>query len=130
MSDNELEQRAERAVRRGELLAALELFEAHLAQQPDDDRVRTRCSSSSRSAFASRGRGRDGTAWMGAKDAACAFSDRVPAGGEPLAGAPGGSSSFSAASRSALPAGLAKARSSSSRSRRSWFSGFAATARS
>jgi len=42
MSDDELEQRAERAVRRGELLAALELFEAHLAQQPDDERVRTR----------------------------------------------------------------------------------------
>jgi len=40
MSD--LEQRAERAVRRGELLAALELFEAHLAQHPDDDRVRGR----------------------------------------------------------------------------------------
>lgn len=39
---SELEQRAERAVRRGELLAAIEHFEAHLAQHPDDERVRTR----------------------------------------------------------------------------------------
>jgi tetratricopeptide (TPR) repeat protein len=39
---SELEQRAERAVRRGELLAAIEHFEAHLAQHPDDDRVRAR----------------------------------------------------------------------------------------
>ncbi len=31
----EMEQRAERAVRRGELLVALEHFEAYLAQQPD-----------------------------------------------------------------------------------------------
>jgi len=37
-----MEQRAERAVRRGELLVALEHFEAHLAQHPDDDRVRAR----------------------------------------------------------------------------------------
>jgi tetratricopeptide (TPR) repeat protein len=41
----ELEQRAERAVRRGELLAALEHFEAYLAQQPDDERVRQRMES-------------------------------------------------------------------------------------
>jgi len=41
----ELEQRAERAVRRGELLVALEHFEAYLAQQPDDDRVRQRMES-------------------------------------------------------------------------------------
>lgn len=38
----ELEQRAERAVRRGELLAALEHFESYLADQPDDERVRQR----------------------------------------------------------------------------------------
>jgi tetratricopeptide (TPR) repeat protein len=42
MSTAELEQRAERAVRRGELLAAIELFEAYLAQEPDDDRIRSR----------------------------------------------------------------------------------------
>jgi tetratricopeptide (TPR) repeat protein len=42
MTTADLEERAERAVRRGELLAALELFEAYLAQQPDDERVRTR----------------------------------------------------------------------------------------
>ncbi len=42
MSPSELEQRAERAVRRGELLVALEHFDAYLAQQPDDERVRTR----------------------------------------------------------------------------------------
>jgi tetratricopeptide (TPR) repeat protein len=42
MSPSELEQRAERAVRRGELLAALEHFDAYLAQQPDDERVRQR----------------------------------------------------------------------------------------
>ena len=42
MSPAELEQRAERAVRRGELLVALEHFDAYLAQQPDDERVRTR----------------------------------------------------------------------------------------
>lgn len=41
----ELEQRAERAVRRGELLAALELFEALLADQPEDERVRQRMES-------------------------------------------------------------------------------------
>ena len=39
---SELEQRAERAVRRGELLAAIEHFEAHLAQHPEDERVRAR----------------------------------------------------------------------------------------
>lgn len=37
-----MEQRAERAVRRGELLVAIEHFEAHLAQHPDDERVRSR----------------------------------------------------------------------------------------
>lgn len=42
MTVDELEQRAERAVRRGELLAALEIYEAYLAQQPDDERVRSR----------------------------------------------------------------------------------------
>lgn len=42
MSPAELEQRAERAVRRGELLAALEHFESYLAEQPDDERVRQR----------------------------------------------------------------------------------------
>lgn len=41
----ELEQRAERAVRRGELLVAIEHFEAHLAQHPDDERVRQRMES-------------------------------------------------------------------------------------
>jgi tetratricopeptide (TPR) repeat protein len=41
----DLEQRAERAVRRGELLVALEHFEAYLAQQPDDERVRQRMES-------------------------------------------------------------------------------------
>src|SRR5438128_10369635 len=41
----ELEQRAERAVRRGELLVALEHFEAYLAQNPDDERVRQRMES-------------------------------------------------------------------------------------
>jgi len=41
----ELEQRAERAVRRGELLAALELFETLLADQPEDERVRQRMES-------------------------------------------------------------------------------------
>jgi tetratricopeptide (TPR) repeat protein len=45
MQPAELEQRAERAVRRGELLAAIEQFEAYLAQQPDDDRVRQRMES-------------------------------------------------------------------------------------
>jgi len=45
MTPVELEQRAERAVRRGELLVALEHFEAYLAQQPDDERVRTRMES-------------------------------------------------------------------------------------
>ena len=42
MATAELEQRAERAVRRGELLVALEHFDAYLAQQPDDERVRQR----------------------------------------------------------------------------------------
>jgi tetratricopeptide (TPR) repeat protein len=42
MIPGELEQRAERAVRRGELLVAIEHFEAHLAQNPEDERVRTR----------------------------------------------------------------------------------------
>ena len=42
MSSGELEQRAERAVRRGELLVAIEHFEAHLARHPDDERVRAR----------------------------------------------------------------------------------------
>lgn len=41
----ELEQRAERAVRRGELLVALELFEALLADHPEDERVRQRMES-------------------------------------------------------------------------------------
>jgi tetratricopeptide (TPR) repeat protein len=45
MTTNELEQRAERAVRRGELLVALEHFESYLAQQPDDERVRQRMES-------------------------------------------------------------------------------------
>jgi tetratricopeptide (TPR) repeat protein len=42
MSAAELEQKAERAVRRGELLAAIELFEGYLAQFPEDERVRSR----------------------------------------------------------------------------------------
>src|SRR4051794_16595453 len=41
----ELEQKAERAVRRGELLVAIEHFEAYLAQAPDDERVRQRMES-------------------------------------------------------------------------------------
>ena len=45
MQAAELEQRAERAVRRGELLVAIEHFEAYLAQQPDDERVRQRMES-------------------------------------------------------------------------------------
>lgn len=45
MTPGELEQKAERAVRRGELLAALEHFEAYLAQRPDDGRVRSRMES-------------------------------------------------------------------------------------
>jgi tetratricopeptide (TPR) repeat protein len=44
-SPDELEQRAERAVRRGELLVALELFDAVLAQRPEDERVRMRMES-------------------------------------------------------------------------------------
>jgi len=44
-SPAELEQRAERAVRRGELLSALQLFEELIALQPDDDRVRQRMES-------------------------------------------------------------------------------------
>src|SRR5256885_10825167 len=42
VSADELEQRAERAVRRGELLLALELFESLLADNPEDERVRQR----------------------------------------------------------------------------------------
>jgi tetratricopeptide (TPR) repeat protein len=42
---SDLEQRAERAVRRGELLVALEHFDAYLAQVPDDERVRLRMES-------------------------------------------------------------------------------------
>jgi len=42
MTPDELEQKAERAVRRGELLVALEHFDAYLAEQPDDERIRTR----------------------------------------------------------------------------------------
>jgi tetratricopeptide (TPR) repeat protein len=45
MNSEELEQRAERAVRRGELLVALEHFDAYLARAPDDERVRTRMES-------------------------------------------------------------------------------------
>jgi tetratricopeptide (TPR) repeat protein len=41
----ELEQRAERAVRRGELLLALELFESLLAENPEEERVRQRMES-------------------------------------------------------------------------------------
>ena len=41
----ELEQRAERAVRRGELFAALELFEQLLAMEPDDERLQKRMES-------------------------------------------------------------------------------------
>jgi tetratricopeptide (TPR) repeat protein len=45
MTLSDLEQRAERAVRRGELLVALEHFDAYLAQEPDDERVRQRMES-------------------------------------------------------------------------------------
>jgi tetratricopeptide (TPR) repeat protein len=41
----ELEQRAERAVRRGELLAALQLFQELTAREPGDGRVRQRMES-------------------------------------------------------------------------------------
>lgn len=41
----ELEQRAERAVRRGELLSALQLFEELIALEPGDERVRQRMES-------------------------------------------------------------------------------------
>ena len=41
----DLTQRAERAVRRGELLLAIELFESALVQNPDDERVRQRMES-------------------------------------------------------------------------------------
>src|SRR5438445_4062194 len=41
----ELEQRAERAVRRGELLAALQLFEELIAREPAGERVRQRMES-------------------------------------------------------------------------------------
>src|SRR2546423_8365733 len=44
-SADEMEQRAERAVRRGELLLALELFESLLADNPEDERVRQRMES-------------------------------------------------------------------------------------
>jgi len=44
-SAEELEQKAERAVRRGELLSALQLFEELIAAQPDDERVRQRMES-------------------------------------------------------------------------------------
>jgi tetratricopeptide (TPR) repeat protein len=44
-SADELEQRAERAVRRGELLLALELFESLLADNPEDERDRQRMES-------------------------------------------------------------------------------------
>jgi len=39
---SELEQRAERAVRRGDLLAALQLFEELIAREPADERVQKR----------------------------------------------------------------------------------------
>ncbi len=42
MTNEELEQKAERAVRRGELLVGLELYETYLAERPDDERVRQR----------------------------------------------------------------------------------------
>jgi tetratricopeptide (TPR) repeat protein len=45
MTAEELEQKAERAVRRGELLAALELYETYLAQHADDERIRSRMES-------------------------------------------------------------------------------------
>jgi tetratricopeptide (TPR) repeat protein len=41
----DLTDRAERAVRRGELLLAIELFESALAQNPEDERVRQRMES-------------------------------------------------------------------------------------
>src|SRR3981081_3919047 len=44
-SADELEQRAERAVRRGALRLALELFESLLADNPEDERVRQRMES-------------------------------------------------------------------------------------
>jgi tetratricopeptide (TPR) repeat protein len=44
-SDSELEERAERAIRRGELISALELYESLLAQRPDDERMRQRMES-------------------------------------------------------------------------------------
>ncbi len=40
VSTQDLEQRAERAVRRGELLVALDLYEALLERSPDDERLR------------------------------------------------------------------------------------------
>lgn len=42
---SDLEARAERAVRRGELLVALELFETLLRDRPEDDRLRNRMDS-------------------------------------------------------------------------------------
>ncbi|GAC1341747.1 MAG: hypothetical protein NVSMB23_13700 [Myxococcales bacterium] len=44
-SPDDLEQRAERAVRRGEPLIALELFDAVLAQRPEEERARLRMES-------------------------------------------------------------------------------------
>ncbi len=44
-SQDELEQRAERAVRRGELLVALDALERLLAERPDDERLRGRIES-------------------------------------------------------------------------------------
>ncbi len=45
IAPHDLEMRAERAVRRGELLQALELYEAILADRPEDERVRSRMDS-------------------------------------------------------------------------------------
>jgi hypothetical protein len=42
---HELEQRAERAVRRGDLLVALDHYETLLADHPDDERIRSRIES-------------------------------------------------------------------------------------
>ena len=45
LSPQDLEQRAERAVRRGELLVALDHYEALLSLQPDDERLRSKIES-------------------------------------------------------------------------------------
>jgi tetratricopeptide (TPR) repeat protein len=45
ITQEELQHRAERAVRRGELLVALDLFETLLAQQPENEPLRTRIES-------------------------------------------------------------------------------------